>query len=192
MNILINNVPAILEIGQYNHVDNSVARDMFVANLNNYGVEGAEFYEGASVDYSAIAPIWQAMDTNAQGNARVECKQFMLDYADAQSDARKKGETINFYEYMLEWQPTTQGPPQYYLYTIAWEIYDKAMKEETELNATMEAYVADDATWNSFDEARKTEERNWFSYHVVSWDKGLEYAYETNNRTLFDDILASR
>ena len=45
----------IMDLGKENHVDNGVARDMFVANLNNYGVEGAEFYEGANVDYAALS-----------------------------------------------------------------------------------------------------------------------------------------
>ena len=192
MNILINNVPAIFEIGQYNHVDNSVARDMFVANLNNYGVEGAEFYEGASVDYSVLAPTWQAMPFEEQANAKVECRQFMLDYQDARGKARKEGEELNLYEFMVEWKPVKEEAPNIYLYTIAWEIYNKAMTDGTDLNETMEAYVADDATWNSFTDDRKKAEREWFSYNVVSWDQSLEYAYKTNNRTLFDGILASR
>ena len=192
MNLLINNVPAIFAIGRYNHVDTGVARDMFVANLNNYGIEGAEFYEGADVDYSVIAPIWQSMTSAEKGNAKVECRQFMLDYADASSDARKKGETLSVYEYMVEWKPASEGAPNIYLYTIAWEIYDKAMTDGTDLNETMEAYVADDATWNSFDEERKQLEREWFSYRVVSWDQALEYAYNTNNRDLFDSVLTSR
>lgn len=69
--ILINNAWAIFDIGERNKADVGVAMDMFAANLNNFGIEGAEFYPGAEVDYAALSAEWKAMTSDERAAAKL-------------------------------------------------------------------------------------------------------------------------
>ena len=50
---LINCAWDIMDLGKANHVDNGVARDMFVENLSTFGTDAFPNYPGADVDYAA-------------------------------------------------------------------------------------------------------------------------------------------
>ena len=54
---LINYAWDILDLGKANHVDNGVARDMFVENLNTFGTDHFSNYPGAEVDYGCRGQI---------------------------------------------------------------------------------------------------------------------------------------
>ena len=70
---LINYMWEMLDVARANGVDVGVGRDMFVANLNNFGLEGAEFYPGAeNMDYETASEQWKAMPLKEQAEAIVE------------------------------------------------------------------------------------------------------------------------
>ena len=182
----------IMDLGKENHVDNSVARDMFVANLNNYGVEGAEFYEGANVDYAALSEQWRAMDKGDQADARTACANLMKDCYEELSKARRENDMSAYYRIILNYEAPEQEKHNYILYTHAWDIWDKAEADGTDLVTAQKAYVETLEGWGNLSEAQQADEAAWFALKVTPYDKGLQYARLTEDRALFESILASR
>lgn len=89
-----------------NGVDIGIGRDMFCTNLNNYGVEGAEFYEGANeVDYAKASKEWKNVD---QAGAKVGCKWLTRDKYSELTKAYREGKRnefqaiVNSYEFSEE------------------------------------------------------------------------------------------
>ena len=182
----------IMDLGKANHVDNGVARDMFVANLNNYGVEGAEFYPGADVDYAALSEQWKAMSAQEQGDARVACANLMKDCYEELSKARRENDMSAYYRIIINYEAQEQEKPNYILYTHAWDIWDKAEADGTDLVTAQKAYVETLEGWGNLSEAQQADEAAWFALKVAPYDKGLQYARLTGDRDLFESILATR
>lgn len=182
----------IMDLGKENHVDNGVARDMFVANLNNYGVEGAEFYEGANVDYAALSERWRAMDKGDQADARTTCANLMKDCYEELSKARRENDMSAYYRVILNYEAPEVEKPDYLLYTHAWDIWDKADAEGTDLESAKAAYIETLPEWAGLTDEQKEAENDWFAAKVAAYDKGLQYARLTDDRALFESILATR
>lgn len=182
----------IMDLGKANGVDNGVARDMFVANLNNYGVEGAEFYPGADVDYAALSEQWQGMSAQEQGDARVVCANLMKDCYEDLSKARRENDMGAYYRIILNYEAPEQEKPNYILYTHAWDIWDKAEADGTDLITAQKAYVETLEGWGNLSEAQQADEAAWFALKVAPYDKGLQYARLTDDRALFEAILSTR
>lgn len=192
MSMLINYTWEVMDVGKTNGVDNSIARDMFVANLNNYGIEGAEFYPGADVDYEALSAQWKALTPAEQGDEKILLKKFMTDCYDELSETRRVGSKAKYYDILLNYKPETVEKSQYYLFDKAWDVWDKASKDGNDLMTSLDAVLADDPTWAAFDDTRKTAEKEWFGYAVATYDKGLIYAYDIGDKSLFESILSTR
>ena len=182
----------IMDLGKEQHVDNSVARDMFVANLNNYGVEGAEFYPGADVDYAALSEQWKTMSAKDQGDAKVACANLMKDCYDELSKARRENDKSAYYRVIINYEAPEQAKPDYILYTHAWDIWDKAEADGTDLVTAQKAYVETLEGWGNLSEGQQADEATWFALKVAPYDKGLQYARLIDDRELFEAILATR
>lgn len=182
----------IMDLGKENHVDNGVARDMFVANLNNYGVEGAEFYEGANVDYAALSEQWRAMDKGDQADARTTCANLMKDCYEELSKARRENDMSAYYRIIINYEAPEQEKPNYILYTHAWDIWDKAEADGTDLETAKAVYIETLEGWADLTDEQKEAENYWFAAKVAPYDKGLQYARLTGDRDLFESILATR
>lgn len=193
MSMLINYTWEVLDVAATNKVDVGVGRDMFVANLNNYGIEGAEFYPGADVDYEALSAQWKALTPAEQANEKIALRQFMADHIEDIIETRKVGSKAKYYDIILNYV-VPEGPkaPDYLLYKNAWEIWDKANKDGTDLTTAKDAYVETLEGWSDLTDEKKAEENEWFSFTVAPYDKGLIYAYDSGNRALFESILATR
>lgn len=81
---LFNYVWDIYDVSKANGVDLGIGRDMFCTNLNNYGIEGAEFYEGAKTDYATVSKDWANVD---KAGAKVGCKELMVSKYDELCEA---------------------------------------------------------------------------------------------------------
>lgn len=187
---LINYIWDIMDIGAYQKVDNSVARDMFVTNLNNHGVEGAEFYAGAAMDYEKPSEQWKAMSAEEQAQAKTDCKNCMQDCYKDLVEARKKGDSNAFYATLAAYNAPEAVKPTYLLYKNAWEIWDKAAEDGTDLATAKDAYVETLEGWGDLTDEERNAENDWFAAHVTSDDRNLVYARTAGNRVLFDGILA--
>ena len=66
----------IYEIAKANNAQTDVARDMFIANLN----QKANRYKGADLDYVTLGQLWQSMNTNAQHHEKVEFNRIVKEY----------------------------------------------------------------------------------------------------------------
>ena len=184
----------ILDLGKAQHMDNSVARDMFVANLNNFGVDGAEFYDGAEVDWAALSGQWRAMSEEEQGQARVDCARMMKDKKtmEALREARSRGDKLAFYQEILNYEAEETARPAFLLYQHAWDIWHKAAAEGTDLLTAQRAYVETLAAWAQLPAEQRQAEEAWFAAKVAAYDKGLQYAAMAGDRPLFEGILARR
>ena len=190
---LINCAWDILDLGKSNHVDNSVARDMFVENLATYGTDAFPNYPGAEVDYAALSAAWKALSQSEQAAAKIACKDFMTDCYEEISETRRVGSMAKFYDIAAHYQaPPEEAKPTYLLYTHAWDIWDKADAEGLTLAEAKDAYVETLEGWGNLSEAQQADEAAWFALKVAPYDKGLQYARLTDNRALFESILASR
>ena len=189
---LINCAWDILDLGKANHVDNSVARDMFVENLATYGTDAFPNYPGAEVDYAALSAAWNAIDKTEQADAKISCANFMKDCYDAISETRRVGSPAKFYDIAAHYEAEEQAKPNYLLYTHAWDIWDKAEADGTELVIAQKAYVETLEGWGDLTDEQKQAEADWFALKVAPYDKGLQYARLTGDRALFESILASR
>ena len=66
-------VNEIVDIAICNNESWNNGKDMFLANIRNYGVEGAPYYVGADgVDYGAIKAEWETLSAEEQRDARNE------------------------------------------------------------------------------------------------------------------------
>lgn len=62
----------IVSIAKANDMSWDIGLDMFIANIQNAGVEGAPYYAGANVDYAALKPEWMAMTNIDKADAKNE------------------------------------------------------------------------------------------------------------------------
>lgn len=182
----------IMDLGKENHVDNSVARAMFCENLSTFGTEAFPNYPGANVDYEALSAQWQAMSAQEQGEAKIACGNLMRDCYDALSEARRNNDMAAYYRVILNYEAPEQPKPNYILYAHAWDIWDKADAEGTDLITAQKAYVETLEGWGNLSEAQQADEEYWFAAKVAAYDKGLQYARLTGDRALFEAILATR
>ena len=189
---LINCAWDIMDLGKANHVDNSVARDMFVENLSTYGSDAYPAYPGAEVDYEALSAQWQGMSAQEQGDAKIACANLMQDCYEDLSKARRENDMGAYYRIILNYEAPEQAKPNYILYTHAWDIWDKAEADGTDLVTAQKAYVETLEGWGDLTDEQKQAEAAWFALKVAAYDKGLQYARLTEDRALFEAILASR
>ena len=189
---LINCAWDIMDLGKANGVDNSVARDMFVENLSTYGTDAYPAYPGAEVDYEALSAQWRGMSAQEQGDAKIACANLMQDCYEDLSKARRENDMGAYYRIILNYEAPEQEKPNYILYTHAWDIWDKAEADGTDLVTAQKAYVETLEGWGNLSEAQQADEAAWFALKVAPYDKGLQYARLTGDRALFESILASR
>ena len=189
---LINCAWDIMDLGKANGVDNSVARDMFVENLSTYGSDAYPAYPGAEVDYEALSAQWQGMSAQEQGDAKIACANLMQDCYEDLSKARRENDMGAYYRIILNYEAPEQEKPNYILYTHAWDIWDKAEADGTDLVTAQKAYVETLEGWGNLSEAQQADEAAWFALKVAPYDKGLQYARLTEDRALFEAVLASR
>ena len=189
---LINCAWDIMDLGKANGVDNSVARDMFVENLSTYGSDAYPAYPGAEVDYEALSAQWQGMSAQEQGDAKIACANLMQDCYEDLSKARRENDMGAYYRIILNYEAPEQAKPNYILYTHAWDIWDKAEAAGTDLVTAQKAYVETLEGWGDLTDEQKQAEAAWFALKVAAYDKGLQYARLTEDRALFEAILASR
>ena len=182
----------IMDLGKENHVDNATARAMFCENLSTYGTEAFPNYPGANVDYAALSAQWQAMSAQEQGEAKIVCGDLMRDCYEDLSKARRENDMGAYYRIIINYEAKEQSKPNYLLYTHAWDIWDKADAEGISLAEAKDAYVETLEGWGNLSEAQQADEAAWFALKVAPYDKGLQYARLTDDRALFESILASR
>ena len=188
---LINYAWDIMDLGKANGVDNGVAREMFVENLNTFGTVAYPGYGGADIDYEAVSRQWQAMSPEAQAAAKTACKDFMTDCYEEISETRRVGSMAKFYDIAAHYQaPPEEAKPTYLLYTHAWDIWDKADAEGLSLAEAKDAYVETLEGWGALTDVEKQAENEWFGWAVAPYDKGLQYARMTDNRALFERLLS--
>ena len=187
---LINCAWDIMDLGKANGVDNSVARDMFVENLSTYGSDAYPAYPGAEVDYEALSAQWQGMSAQEQGDAKIACANLMQDCYEDLSKARRENDMGAYYRIVLNYEAPEQEKPNSILYTHAWDIWDKADAEGLTLAEAKDAYVETLEGWGALTDAEKQAENEWFGWAVAPYDKGLQYARMTDNRALFESLLA--
>lgn len=83
----------IFKLSGANGVDIGVGRDMFCTNLSNYGVEGAEFYEGADVNYAVASQGWKEVD---QAGAKIGYRELTKDEYKNLTQAYSAGDKDTF------------------------------------------------------------------------------------------------
>ena len=182
----------IMDLGKENHVDNATARAMFCENLSTYGTEAFPNYPGANVDYAALSAQWQAMSEQEQGDAKIACANLMQDCYEDLSKARRENDMGAYYRIILNYEAPEQEKPNYILYTHAWDIWDKAEADGTDLVTAQKDYVETLEGWGNLSEAQQADEAAWFALKVAPYDKGLQYTRLTEDRALFEAVLASR
>ena len=182
----------IMDLGRENGVDNGVARDMFVENLSTFGTEAYPGYPGANVEYGALSAQWQAMDKGDQDEAKIACANLMRDCYDALSEARRNSDMAAYYRVILNYEAPEQPKPNYILYAHAWDIWDRADAEGISLAEAKDQYVEGLEGWANLSEAQQANESDWFAAKVAAYDKGLEFARLTDDRALFEAVLAGR
>lgn len=108
----------IYDIAKANDMDVGVARDMFVANLENAGVEGAPHYAGADgLDYTALGREWGAMSAEEQRNQKAMYNEVTRSHYTDLAECRRNGDREKFdaiianavEEYEAEHNPTEQA-----------------------------------------------------------------------------------
>ena len=81
------------DIAKANNMDVGVGRDMFWANLNNHGIEGAPHYVGADqLDYAALSEQWKSMAEEEQWEQKIVCGHISRKCYNALVKARKAGD----------------------------------------------------------------------------------------------------
>ena len=87
----------IFDIAKEQDKDIGVGRDMFVANLENAGVEGAPHYAGADgLDYAALKGEWEAMTAQEQGEAKEAFTALTREHYQALTACRREGDREGF------------------------------------------------------------------------------------------------
>lgn len=189
---LLNYLWDMMDVAKANGVDVGVGRDMFVANLQNFGIDGAEFYEGApDVDYAAASEQWKAMSPKEQADAKTAAKKAMQDNYEDLTEARLVGSRGKFDYIVANYTAPAAEEPKFLLYKNAWEIWGKAAEEGTDLATAKDAYVETLEGWSDMSDDEKQAENEWFSAHVSEDDRNLVYAYTAGNRVLFDGLISA-
>lgn len=67
---LKNYMNEINAIARANDMPWDVGKDMFVANIQNFGVDGAPYYAGADIDYAPLHTEWMAMTFEARATEK--------------------------------------------------------------------------------------------------------------------------
>lgn len=182
----------ILDLGDANGVTYSFACDMFGENLLTYKSGQPVTYAGANVDYEKVAPEYVALGKARQDQARIDLKAaFKEKYGDVTS-ARRNNDKLAFYIALLSYDKDPVPNPEYLTFKHAWEIWDYAAKNCVALDVAKDAVMGGVVEWGNLSEEKKAAENEWFATKVVYYDKGLEGAYLTGNRDLFEAVLASR
>ena len=189
---LINYAWDIMDLGEANHVDNGVAREMFCENLTTYGTDAYPGYGGADIDYEAVSRQWQAMSREEQIAAKDVCGDFMRACYQGISAAHRNGSLAQFLDIAAHYEAEPVEKPNYILYTHAWDIWDKAEADGTDLETAKAAYIETLEGWANLTDEQKEAENYWFAAKVAPYDKGLQYARLTGDRDLFESILATR
>ena len=71
-------------------------------------------------------------------------------------------------------------------------LYPEAEADGTDLVTAQKAYGETLEGWGNLSEAQQADEAAWFALKVAPYDKGLQYARLTEDRALFEAVLASR
>lgn len=70
---LKNYVSEIVNIAKAHNMSWDIGKDMFIANIQNHGVENAPYYAGAgNFDYGAIRDEWMALSHEEKRDAKNE------------------------------------------------------------------------------------------------------------------------
>lgn len=87
----------IFDIAKEQDKDVGVARDMFIANLDNAGKEGLPYYAGADdLDYTALGKEWGAMSAEDRHNQKTMYSEVTrAHYADL-AQCRRNGDREKF------------------------------------------------------------------------------------------------
>lgn len=190
--ILLTAAWEIFDLSGAQGVDIGVARDMFCENLSTWAEGKSVHYEGAGVDYAKLAPIWQGMSTEEQAEAKTLYHQATQAQYKAITTAYGKGDKAAFYLALLAFEAEEAEKPSYILYSHAWDVWDKAEADGTDLQTAKAAYIETLEGWADLTDEEKAAENAWFDAKVVTYDQGLKYARATGNRALFEAVLATR
>ena len=190
--ILLTSAWEIFTLGSVQGVDIGVARDMFCENLSTYQPGQPVHYDGAGADYSALAPLWQEMDTAAQGEAKTRYTQATKAKYQEITAAYRAKDRAAFYLALLTFEAPENKGESPFLLRYAWDCWDCAEKMGVDLTAGKDAFVAQLPGWTQLSEAQKEQENQWYDAKVVPYDQGLRYCRLTGNRTLFEELLMSR
>lgn len=191
--ILLTAAWEIFDLANENNVDIGIARDMFCENLSTYQTGKPVSYNGADVDYDELAPIWNSMSVTEQGEAKILYKNATQATYDQITAARRENNKAAFYLALLGYVAPEKAPaPDYVLYRNAWDIWDKAEADGTDLQTAKAAYIEAMESWADLTDGEKDAENAWFDAKVVPYDQGLKYARLTGNRALFEAVLATR
>lgn len=187
---LINYAWDIMDLGEANHVDNGIAREMFCENLTTYGTDAYPGYGGADIDYEAVSRQWQAMSREEQIAAKDVCGDFMRACYQGISAAHRNGSLAQFLDIAAEYEiPEEEPAEEHLLRGHAWDIWDKADAEGITLAQARDAYVGEIPEWAALTAEQQEAERQWFDWAVAPYDKNLQYARNTDNRALFERLL---
>lgn len=64
-------VNEIIDLAEANNMSWDVGKDMFIANIQNHGIENAPYYAGAGdFDYGAIRDEWVALTPEQKRDAK--------------------------------------------------------------------------------------------------------------------------
>ena len=190
--ILLTAAWEIFDLSGAQGVDIGVARDMFCENLSTWEEGQAVHYAGAGVDYAKLAPIWQGMSGEEQAEAKTLYHQATQAQYKAITTAYREGDKAAFYLALLSFAAEEPEKPGYLLYTHAWDIWDRAEADGTDLQTAKAAYIETLPEWANLTDEQKAAENAWFDAKVATYDKGLQYARTTGNRALFEAVLATR
>ena len=191
-NILLTAAWEIFDLSGVQGVDIGVARDMFCENLATWEEGKSVHYEGAGVDYAKLAPIWQGMSPEEQAEAKTLYHKATQAQYKAITTAYGQGDKAAFYLALLAFEAEEKEQPSYLLYSHAWDIWDKAEADGTDLQTAKAAYIETLEGWADLTDEEKDAENAWFDAKVVPYDQGLKYARLTGNRALFEAVLAAR
>ena len=190
--ILLTAAWEIFDLSGAQGVDIGVARDMFCENLSTWEEGQTVHYAGAGVDYAKLAPVWQGMSPEEQAEAKTLYHQATQAQYKAITTAYREGDKAAFYLALLSFAAEEPEKPGYLLYTHAWDIWDKAEADGTDLQTAKAAYIETLPEWANLTDEEKAAENAWFDAKVATYDKGLQYARTTGNRALFEAVLAAR
>lgn len=165
---------------------------MFGENLLTYEPGKPVHYEGADVDYDAIAPKYQAMTTAEQAQARMDLEKAMDENIEALTDAFDRGDKAEFLRILFAYEAEEEKRPEYILYRAAWDIWQKALEDGTGLDTAMTEWCKTSPEFQALSADKQDDEKEWFTAKVVFYDQGLSFCVDQGNRALFEDILASR